>query len=216
MERISGLSLDDYFKKNIFKPLGIENISFKPSQQMRENMVTMQQRERDGVSHDTDHVARRMILHADDTSGRMFQAGGAGCFAKPKDYCRKSNPKLSQRIRNNTHQAFFPPPSNPHNAPQQRHLPHHQRTHPQIRNRRRNVQEPDTRVSRLCAQLPAPQRQGFPLQPGPGDLPARRQPAAGVGFDLLQHDCAWRDWPRRQHRMVGGNHKLGSSSCGPV
>lgn len=56
---------------------------------MRENMVVMQQKERDGSVHDADHVARRLIVHADDNSGRMFQPGGAGCFAVPKDYCSK-------------------------------------------------------------------------------------------------------------------------------
>lgn len=89
VERVSGMKLDAYFKKFIFEPLGIKNISFLPSQHMRDNLVTMQQRMGDKTIDD-DQVARRNIFHADDKdTNKLFHAGGAGCFAKPSEYCRK-------------------------------------------------------------------------------------------------------------------------------
>lgn len=41
LERATGMILSDYCQKNIFEPLGLENISFFPSQHMRDNIATM-------------------------------------------------------------------------------------------------------------------------------------------------------------------------------
>lgn len=99
VERVSKLTLDAYFKKYIFEPLGIKNISFIPTQHMRENLVTMQQKYPDGSFADADHVYRRAIWHAErGANGKkdIFHSGGAGCFAKPAEYCRKSLSMLLQ------------------------------------------------------------------------------------------------------------------------
>lgn len=89
VERASGLSLDDYFQKNIFQPLGLNNISFKPNQHMRENFVGMTQRDSSGKAVDADHIIRRAVRHADRPKREIFQSGGGGCFAKPAEYCRE-------------------------------------------------------------------------------------------------------------------------------
>jgi len=93
VERASKLRLDEYFKQHIFEPVGIKNISFVPSKQMRENLVTMQQKYVDGTFGDADHLCRRSIWHAErggEDEKDIFHPGGAGCFAQPKEYCRKS------------------------------------------------------------------------------------------------------------------------------
>lgn len=87
VERISGLSLNQYFQKNIFAPLGIQNISFDPSPHMRENLVGQHLRFGDKTI-ETDHTLRRILDHKDGSFA--FDSGGAGCFAKPKEYCRKT------------------------------------------------------------------------------------------------------------------------------
>lgn len=44
VERISGQTLDAYFKKNILEPLGLKNVTFFPNEHMAQNIVTMLQR----------------------------------------------------------------------------------------------------------------------------------------------------------------------------
>ena len=89
MERLSGLKLSDYFVKNIFEPLGIKNISMFPNQHMRENLVALNWRDVNGKVTEGDHLLRRSIFLADepDVQKRVFNSGGAGCFAKPREYC---------------------------------------------------------------------------------------------------------------------------------
>jgi CubicO group peptidase (beta-lactamase class C family) len=44
VERISGLTLGEYCKKNIFEPLGLKNITFFPTAEQKQNIMTMLQR----------------------------------------------------------------------------------------------------------------------------------------------------------------------------
>lgn len=99
VERVSGMVLDDYFKKNIFEPLGIKNISFFPSQHMRENLVSAQSRA-GGKPQDIDHPARRGVFLADDkdVKEKYMCIGGAGCFAKPAEYCRECYSNNHQQV----------------------------------------------------------------------------------------------------------------------
>ncbi|KAJ9297156.1 hypothetical protein DTO271G3_4449 [Paecilomyces variotii] len=88
VERVTGLSLEDYFQSFILRPLGIENISFFPNAKMKANLAYMHQREKDGLLSVTDHVFRYPFLPARDGEGRRFCMGGAGCFGNPVEYCR--------------------------------------------------------------------------------------------------------------------------------
>lgn len=92
VERVTGMKLGDYFQKNIFEPLGIKDMGFLPTQQMREGLVHANQVQVDGSIQEIDHPARRAIFMADepDAKDKIFQSGGAGLFAKPKDYCSTS------------------------------------------------------------------------------------------------------------------------------
>lgn len=86
VERVTGLSLNDYFQRYIFEPLGLKNISFIPNESMKKNLAYMHQRAPNGQLSRRDHLLHRSLIvrPGDD----CFHSGGAGCFAKPQEYCR--------------------------------------------------------------------------------------------------------------------------------
>ncbi|KAI4129688.1 MAG: hypothetical protein LQ347_003670 [Umbilicaria vellea] len=86
VERVSGMSLNDYFQKNIFQPLGLQNISMFPSQQMKERLAHMHAKRPDGSIHERDHLLRAPLV-ADSPDG-IYNSAGAGCFARPEEYCQ--------------------------------------------------------------------------------------------------------------------------------
>lgn len=89
VERVSGLSLNSYFQKHIFEPLGLKNISMFPSQEMKEKLAGMHYRDPQGKLQERDHL-QRVPLVADEAEAKgIFNSAGAGCFAKPAEYCRK-------------------------------------------------------------------------------------------------------------------------------
>lgn len=83
------MKLNDYFQKEIFEPLGIKDMSMFPDKHMRENLVACTQRYKDGSFEEIDHPFRRAIYMADQPEQRkhIFNGGGHGIFAKPKEYC---------------------------------------------------------------------------------------------------------------------------------
>jgi len=89
--RISGMSLNDYMQKNIFQPLGLNNISMFPHKEMQSHLASMHQRWRDGSIEVLDHpMGRALTQQTDEDKARYFNSGGAGCFAKPTEYVGKS------------------------------------------------------------------------------------------------------------------------------
>ncbi|KAL8984849.1 MAG: hypothetical protein Q9205_001305 [Flavoplaca limonia] len=88
IERISGMSLNDYFHMKIFQPLGIKNISFFPSENMKGNLAHMHQRDTDGNLRERNHLLRRPLVVQGDDVERTFNSAGAGCFAQPSEYCQ--------------------------------------------------------------------------------------------------------------------------------
>jgi CubicO group peptidase (beta-lactamase class C family) len=93
VERVSGLSLNGYLHRNIFEPLGLENISMIPTESMKANLAYMNQRGPNGQLSPRDHLLHRpLIVTSDEDVKSCFNSGGAGCFAKPQEYCRKSIP----------------------------------------------------------------------------------------------------------------------------
>jgi CubicO group peptidase (beta-lactamase class C family) len=84
VERISGLSLEEYFERFILHPMGIGSIMFFPSAEMVMNLPYMHQRDTDGTLSITDHLYRYpLLLCKSGTEGQRFWMGGAGCFGKP-------------------------------------------------------------------------------------------------------------------------------------
>ena len=85
------MSLNDYFQKNIFQPLDIQNINMFPSQQMKDRLAYMHAKRGDGSIHVRDHLNRApLVAEGADEIGKIYNSAGAGCFARPEEYCRKS------------------------------------------------------------------------------------------------------------------------------
>ncbi|RLL95437.1 hypothetical protein CFD26_101177 [Aspergillus turcosus] len=89
VERVTGHSLNDYFHRHIFEPLGLNNISMFPSASMKEKLAHMNQRDPAGQLSGRDHLLRRpLIVQTSEDIKNCFNSGGAGCFAKPQEYCQ--------------------------------------------------------------------------------------------------------------------------------
>jgi len=89
VERTTGLSLNEYFQRNIFKPLGLDNISMFPTMQMKESLAYMNARAPDGQLSPRDHPLHRpLVVETKDDINSCVNSGGAGCFAKPREYCQ--------------------------------------------------------------------------------------------------------------------------------
>lgn len=85
IERVSGKSLDEYFKTNIFQPLGMNSVTFHPSEEAKANMAYMHRRSADEKLATTDHFYRRPLL-AYGEGNKAPCAGGHGCFGKPAEF----------------------------------------------------------------------------------------------------------------------------------
>jgi CubicO group peptidase (beta-lactamase class C family) len=89
VERATGLTLDAYCKEHIYSPLELQNISMKPHAEMLRNLAGMNYRGPDGKLSTRDHLLRRPLIPDEENSPQFLHSGGAGCFAKPQDYCRR-------------------------------------------------------------------------------------------------------------------------------
>lgn len=82
VERLSGQGLEDYFQQNIFKPLGIDDISFIPTPEM---LARMQQTcSRDDAGKPVPCPSLRPI----DNPNLGQVSGGGGLFGTAKGYLR--------------------------------------------------------------------------------------------------------------------------------
>ncbi|RMD42628.1 hypothetical protein DV735_g2468, partial [Chaetothyriales sp. CBS 134920] len=88
VERATNLSLDEYFQRNIFQPLGIKNISLFPSQEMKDKLAFMNSRSADGQLHPRDHLLHRPLVIDAKEAATAANSGGAGAFAQPREYAK--------------------------------------------------------------------------------------------------------------------------------
>lgn len=88
LERITGVRLNDWIQQNIMQPLGLKNINMIPTEEMKKNLAYMHQKwPGQTAAEERDHMLREPIVaQTDDEKKRLFNSGGAGCFAKPKEY----------------------------------------------------------------------------------------------------------------------------------
>lgn len=78
-------------KINIFEPLGLQNISMFPTAAMKGKLAHMNSRNADGSLAKFDHIHRRpLIVETKSDVEVCFNSGGAGLFANPQEYARKS------------------------------------------------------------------------------------------------------------------------------
>ena len=91
VERVTGMSLNDYFLMHIFEPMGIKNINMFPTTQMKKDLVFLHVRDRDGKLslNENGHLNRRpLVVTAPEDIKATFNSGGAGCFGRPAEYCQ--------------------------------------------------------------------------------------------------------------------------------
>ncbi|KAE8151339.1 beta-lactamase/transpeptidase-like protein [Aspergillus avenaceus] len=87
LQRLTGQSLNDYFRQHIFEPLGLTHISMIPTAEMKKNVVYMHQRAADGQLSVRDHLLRRALtVKTEEDIKSYFNSGGAGCFSTAQEY----------------------------------------------------------------------------------------------------------------------------------
>ncbi|KAF2110203.1 phosphatidylinositol-glycan biosynthesis class S protein-domain-containing protein [Lophiotrema nucula] len=89
LERVTGLKLNDYMQKYIFEPLGIKDVTMFPSKELQKNLAVLHQRAPDGALSERPHLFRRALTaETPEQQAAIFNAGGHGLFAKPKEYVK--------------------------------------------------------------------------------------------------------------------------------
>ena len=79
VEAASGLSLGDYFQRNITGPLGMDSTAFKISTAMRTRLAGMHVRGADGTLS---------VIPLETVQDPEFQSGGAGLYSTANDYLK--------------------------------------------------------------------------------------------------------------------------------
>lgn len=91
LERITGQTLGDYFQDHIFAPLGIkpEGASMFPTKETQKNLAHMHQRDPSGKLSEREHLYNGPLSQSTrEQQNNFLQSGGAGLFAKPKEYVK--------------------------------------------------------------------------------------------------------------------------------
>lgn len=84
IERCSKMKLGDYMRQHIFKPLGIEDMSMEPSENMKTRLTGIWQRGGDGKLSPGLYPLTRPLTVG---SGRdIFHSGGAGLFGSVREF----------------------------------------------------------------------------------------------------------------------------------
>ncbi|RBR13216.1 hypothetical protein FVER53590_09904 [Fusarium verticillioides] len=86
IERTYNKSLEEVFKDHIFRPLGMDHVTFHPSAEDKLNLAYMHRRSPSGELSTTDHFYRRPLLARDGE--KVPCAGGHGCFGRPAEFGR--------------------------------------------------------------------------------------------------------------------------------
>lgn len=91
LERVTGQKLNDFMRENIMRPLGIEEMSMFPTEEMKSKLAYMNHRGHDGALRPQDHLLRGpIVMKTKEEADGFLNSGGAGMFGKPKDYCSKT------------------------------------------------------------------------------------------------------------------------------
>ena len=86
VERVTGMSLNDYFQEHIFKPLGVKNISMFPDEYMKSKLAHMHFKQTTGSIYNRPHLLRAPLLAGKEDIPKIYNSAGAGCFAQPVEY----------------------------------------------------------------------------------------------------------------------------------
>ncbi|KAG9200777.1 GPI transamidase component [Epicoccum nigrum] len=92
LERITGQRLGDYFREHIFTPLGMDTkgATMFPPTEAHSNLAEIHARDpSSGELRVREHFyAHQLKQDTPEKQDKFFQAGGAGLFAKPKEYVK--------------------------------------------------------------------------------------------------------------------------------
>ncbi|EGX91563.1 Beta-lactamase-type transpeptidase fold domain containing protein [Cordyceps militaris CM01] len=89
LERLTGVTLNEYIQTNICKPLGLDSVNMIPTAEMKANLAHMSFRDPTGKIRPGNHFYRQpLVVSTPEEEANLFHSGGAGLFAKPQEYCR--------------------------------------------------------------------------------------------------------------------------------
>ncbi|PSN70420.1 beta-lactamase/transpeptidase-like protein [Corynespora cassiicola Philippines] len=99
LERLTGQKLNDYFQEHIFKPLGIKSVTMFPDETMISNMAHLHQRDPNGALRERTHVYTQALrASTQEERDHIFNSGGAGLYAKPKEYAKVLSALLNDGV----------------------------------------------------------------------------------------------------------------------
>ena len=114
IERVTGLTLEEYMRQNLWEPLGITDMTFqlKSRPDLKERMADMSVR--DEESGKVKYTDERMTYQ--DADGEEVQdcMGGQGVFTSPEEYIKILHALLTtdedeKLLKNETMREFFKP-----------------------------------------------------------------------------------------------------------
>ncbi|KLT38732.1 beta-lactamase/transpeptidase-like protein [Cutaneotrichosporon oleaginosum] len=83
LERVTGTTLDEYFREHIWAPLGITGITFLPTEDIKARLMQMCTRTRDGALV---HTVKLREVSAMTPADIVQQAGGGGLLGTAREY----------------------------------------------------------------------------------------------------------------------------------
>ena len=88
LERATGVRLNDWIQENIMQPSGLKNVNMLPTAEMKKELAYMHQKwPGQSAAEERDHIYREpLVAETDHEKKHIFHSGGAGAFAKPKEY----------------------------------------------------------------------------------------------------------------------------------
>jgi CubicO group peptidase (beta-lactamase class C family) len=111
VERVTGQTLEEYMKKNLWEPLNIRDMTFKPSSRpdLQERMADMSVRDETGKVRWTGAV---MVHQGKDGKEAEDCFGGHGCFTSAEEYLKVLHAVLNRDekiLKKETFEEFFRP-----------------------------------------------------------------------------------------------------------
>ncbi|KAF1933623.1 beta-lactamase family protein [Didymella exigua CBS 183.55] len=114
IERVTGATLEEHMRKNLWEPLGIKDITFKLSSRadLKERMADMSERE--AGSSTVKHMGGKQFHQDTDGSEIEDCLGGQGVFTSPEDYFKVLKAVLTtdedeKLLKRETLTEFFKP-----------------------------------------------------------------------------------------------------------
>lgn len=113
LERATQVRLNDWIQTRICAPLNLQNITMLPTASMKANLASMHQRwphDPSAQTHERDHIYPRPLKATTEPEiSAAFHSGGAGCFARPTEYCQILTTLLNRGTHPKTQTTILQP-----------------------------------------------------------------------------------------------------------